>query len=72
MSLVLKGFWLLDRGSNQGPTDLQSGALPTELSRNIRFVSRKVHTNSESLGLRASVKFAKPRIVAKKMLLFEG
>src|SRR6218665_3177869 len=26
--------WLLDLGSNQGPTDLQSGALPTELSRN--------------------------------------
>src|SRR6218665_847147 len=26
--------WLLDLGSNQGPTDEQSGALPTELSRN--------------------------------------
>src|SRR6218665_924873 len=26
--------WLLDLGSNQGPTDYQSGALPTELSRN--------------------------------------
>ena len=32
---------LRDPGSNQGPPDLQSGALPTELSRKYRFVKNR-------------------------------
>ena len=34
-----------DQGSNQGPSDLQSDALPTELSRLVEKVSAKKKQN---------------------------
>ena len=56
-----------DQGSNQGPSDLQSDALPTELSRldeiycekrnqNIFYMSDFLHKDMMWLGLRLGAK----------------